>query len=149
MSRAILNKLDDANARIERSIFLAGALAAMGAFPEDLDDYFDDLEVEDINACFGEIPEYVDVETRGYARSDGILEWLLNSQKLGFLVQFATPVMTPTGKNSYSFSWGNYYTKWIYADTIEEAVDKGLAWVKKQRKSDDARAKRAKTEGGA
>lgn len=144
---AILEKLNDATARVDRCIFIAGALAACDSFPSDIDDFFDDEDKETIEKCFGEIPEFVDIDGRGYERAEGIFEWLRDSRKLGFLVNFATPVMTPTGKNSRSFSWDYYNIQWIYADTLEEALDKGLAWVETQRVSEDAKAK--KTEGGA
>lgn len=144
---SILEKLNDATTRIERCIFIAGALAANDAFPADIDAFFDDEDNETIEECFGEIPEFVDIDGPGHERAECIFEWLRDSRKFGFLVNFATPVMTPTGKDSRCFSWGYYNTKWIYADTLEEAVDKGLAWVETRRASEDAKAK--KTEGGA
>ena len=39
-----------------------------------------------------------------------------------------------------SFSWGFYATTWVYADTIDEAIDKGLAWVKECRSNENEEA---------
>lgn len=145
--KALLEKMYDATCRIEKTIFLAGAMGATDNFASDLDDFFDDEDIENIEKCLGKIPDWVDLDGRGYERAEGIFEWLRDSGKFGFLVNFATPVMTPTGKNSRSFSWGYYNTTWIYAETIEKAVDQGLAWVKTRRKAEDSKAKKLK--GGA
>ena len=146
--KALLTKLYDETVRIERTILIAGAIGSGDAFPEVLNDFFDDNDDKTIRRCLGAIPEYVDLEARGYERTDAIFEWLRDSGKLGFLVQFATPVMTPTGKNSRSYSWGYYNTTWIYAETIEDAVDKGLKWVTNRRRGEDRKAK-AKNGGEA
>lgn len=142
----ILEKLFDASARIERVIFIAGALGAGDVMSDDLNEFFDDEDQEDIAKCLGDIPDWVDLDARGYERGEYVFEWLRDSKKLGFLVKFATPVMEPMGK-SRSFSWGYYNTKWIYADTLEEAVDKGLSWVEQRRAAEDAKANNKK--GGA
>ncbi len=134
---AILEKLFVASARIERVIFIAGAIAAGGVHSDDLDEFFDEEDEVDIEAVFGPIPEWIDIDSGGYQRADDIFEWLRDTGKLGFLVNFATPVMEKSGENSRSFSWGYYSTKWIYAESMEEAVDKGLAWVAARRIEED------------
>lgn len=144
--KAIMEKLYDATARIERVVFIAGALATADTCTDDLDEFLDHEDNEVIEKCLGEIPDWVDIDGRGMDRAESVFEWLHDSGKLGFLVQFATPVMEPHG-NSRSFSWGYYNTQWIYADTIEDAVDKGLAWVETRRASEDAKATTKK--GGA
>jgi hypothetical protein len=138
----IMEKLYDATARIESVIFMAGAMAATDAFPDDLNDFFDDEDVETIEKLFGKMPDWVDLEGRGYERAEGIFEWLKESKKFGFLVKFATPVMTPSGPNSRSFSWGYYSTQWFYEESIEAAIEKGLAWCEERRAKEDAKAKK-------
>ena len=144
--KAIFKKLWDETARVERVIFLAGALAAGDAMPDDLDEFFDDEDVETIGKCLGSVPEWIDLDAYGHGRAESIFEWLHDGGKLGFLVKFATPVMTPTGENSRSFSWGYYSTTWVYAETLDDAIDKGLAWVNDRRLGEDAKAAK---EGGA
>lgn len=134
---SIIEKLYDANARIERVIFLAGALAGQDAFADDLNEFFDDEDVETIEECLGGIPTWVDLGASRWERSDDIYEWLTAAGKLGFLVQFATPVMTKRTEFARSFSWGYYKTKWFYAETIDEAIAKGLAWIEECRAAED------------
>lgn len=145
--KTILEKLWDETARIDRIILIAGAIAAGDVHSSDLNDFFDDEDDETIEEALGPLPEYVDLNVRGFERADNILEWLRDSGKLGFLIQFATPVMTPTSATSRSFSWGYYNTKWIYADTLDEAIDAGLKWVAGRRAAEDKKAKLKK--GGA
>lgn len=140
--KTILSKLYDETARIERTILIAGSICCGDAFPEDLNDFFEEEDEKTIAGCLGEIPDYVDLFAPNYERQDAIYEWLRDAGKLGFLVQFATPVMTPTGKNSRSFSWGYYSTTWIYAETIDDAVNQGLKWVAKRRRDEDRKAKK-------
>jgi len=133
--REILEKLMDASARFEQVIFLPGALAAGDVMSDDLTEFFDYEDVETVESHFGKIPDWVSLND-----ANDICEWLSTCERLGFLVKFATPVMSPSGNGSRSFSWSYYSTKWIYAETIDAAVEKGLAWVKECRASEDAKA---------
>lgn len=145
--KQLMEKLREETVRIQRIILLGGATTD-GAFSDDLNEFLDDEDEKTIEACLGKIPDYVDIEAHGYARNDSISEWLYDAGKLGFLVQFATPVMEPTGENSRSFSWGHYSIKWIYAETLDAAIDSGLKWVKGCRRTEDRKAK-AKKSGAA
>lgn len=140
-----MNRLFDATARIDRVIYLAGALAAMDAFPDDLKDFFDEEDTETIEKALGPLPEWFEPEESASVQAEFIFEWLRDAGKLGFLVQFATPVMTPHG-SSRSFSWGYYSTRWVYADTMDEAIAKGLEWCEEQRAAEDRKADK---KGGA
>lgn len=137
----IFEKLSDESARVDRVIFLAGALTNVDSMPDDIENFFDEEDAETIEKCLGEAPDWVDFDD-----TDSVAEWLIQSAKLGFLVQFATPVMKVISEGCYSFSWGLYNTTWIYAETIDEAVDKGLEWVRERRASEAANAAK---EGGA
>lgn len=142
--KQLAEKMWEETARIERIIFLAGAMTD-GAFSDDLDEFLDGEDEKTIKECLGKIPDYVDLEARSYERNDSVSEWLACAGKTGFLVQFATPVMTPHSGGSMSFSWGYYNTKWLYAETIDEAIEKGMKWVKERRRAEDKKAKK----GGA
>lgn len=133
----ILEKLYEATLRVERTIYLAGALSD-SSLPDDLNDFLDDEDV--VAECLGDIPDWVDLAARPVDRGDWVCEWLMSAGRFGYLVQFATPVMTPHSATSRSFSWGYYSTKWVYAETMEEAIDKGLAWAEERRAKEDSKA---------
>lgn len=139
--RVVLDKMFDANVRMEMVIYLAGQLAGHNTLPDALEEFFDTEELDTIQECFGEIPPNIDLdETSRWERDEQINEWLSNSETLGFLVQFATPVMESDGTGGSIFSWGCYTTKWVYAETMDEAVVKGLAWAEECRRKEDERA---------
>lgn len=142
--KVLAEKLWEETVRIERIVLIAGAMTD-GAFSDDLNEFLDDEDESTIEECLGRIPDWVDIESHGYSRNDSVSEWLSDEKKLGFLVKFATPVMEKTGVGSRSFSWGYYSTKWIYAETLDEAFNAGMKWVKQRRKAEDSKAKK----GGA
>jgi hypothetical protein len=136
--KEIIERLWEENARVERVILLAGALASEDDIPSDLDDFLDDEDDETIEKCLGKIPDWV--SEKSMDRKIDIAQWLIETGRLGVLIQFATPIMTPLDEGAMSFSWGSYTTTWVYADTINEAIDKGLAWVKECRSNENEEA---------
>lgn len=143
--KKLAQKLFDESARIDRTILIAGSMTD-GAFSDDFNEFLDDEDESTIEECLGEIPDGVDIEGHGYSRNDSVCEWLTDKEKLGFLVKFATPVMEFNLKTGHrTFSWGYYSTKWIYAETLDDAIGAGLEWVTKRREAEEHKAK----EGGA
>lgn len=59
---------------------------------------------------------------------DFVAEHIVDKRIFGFLVQFATPVPKHITDDSYSFSWGWYHTRWIYADSFDDACQQALVW---------------------
>lgn len=135
-----IEKFYEETVRIDR-IILVGAAMTDGAFSDDLNEFLDDEDEKTIVECFGEIPEYVDIEGHGYERNDSVSEWLYDAKKTGFLIQIATPVMEKHG-SSRSFSWGYYSTKWVYAETLDGAIEQGMKWVKDRRRAEDRKEKK-------
>lgn len=131
-NKEIAKNLWDATARIEQVIFLAGAVAQGDAIPDPLLELFD--EFDEISRCFPDVPDFAESEGDARAAAESIADWFLMRNRLGFLVQVATPVMRKDGKH-YAYSWGRYRTCWVYGDSMDEAVKAALAWV------DDVRAK--------
>jgi hypothetical protein len=118
--------------RVESMIYLAGSLACYSV-PGELENFFSNADPDDIKKIFPDVPDAVaevgsSVET--------FAEWLRDTGKLGFLVQYATPVMTKTSKDSADFSWGHYYTQWIYMDKISGIIPNGYKWRKECRRKD-------------
>lgn len=73
---------------------------------------------------------------------------LADSGRLGFAVQFGTPVRTYRSNSSWWSGWGLYKTCWIYAESFEEAWELGEAWAE-QSATDDLEKFRAGQKGGA
>lgn len=142
--KAIFEKLYDATLRMDRVIFLAGAMGGGDVLPDDLDSFLDE-DFEGIRECLGPLPDWLEGEINAgrHCRAEAFSEWTADEVMFGFIVQFATPVMTPIGKESHSYSWGYYNTKWLYGNTIDEAVEKGLAWAAERRKAELVKAKKS------
>jgi hypothetical protein len=133
MNRHIYNQLEQATARIESMIHLGGMVTS-----DSVPDAIDDLLQEDDDTLlhvFPDMPEWVKEELNDrLMRGSAFSEWLSQTGKLGFVVQFATPVMRHLGTcGATHYSWGHYYTRWTYGDTLEEALQFGLAWVNERR----------------
>jgi hypothetical protein len=148
---SIREKLGNATLRIENMILLAGAIVDEDSLSPPLAELFDyDFDAKLIRECFPTVPDHV-----AAADDDDLqwqlVEWLIETETLGYLVQFATPVMRPAGASGMAYSWGNYYTKWVYADTLDGAVANGIAWSKKMRAKEKKKKKdaaSARPEGG-
>ena len=114
-------RLEQANVRIEKLIWLPGAVAAM-TIPEDLKDAIvDDLYDGDNAQVISKIPSLEPFLTcDDEPEDDYLLEALYPVS--GFMAQLARPVPTSFSGDGegYSFSWGYYSTKWVHADDLEE-----------------------------
>lgn len=126
MSKNLHDKLMAANCRIEKMISLAGAFGDLDGdvyVCQELCDFFTDSN-EDIGETFG-VPSEA-IESLG--NEFDIYNFLDESEKWGFLIQFATPIMEHSD-GDVSYSWGLCRVRWVYADSFDEAVANGLAWV--------------------
>lgn len=123
--------------RVERVIYLAGALSQFDSFPDDLDSFFDDADESNIVDCLGDIPGYVNLEDHRNERSESISEWLNAAGKYGYLVQCATPAMTKNSENSRSFTWGYFHSRWFYGEQMDDVISAALAWAEERRKAED------------
>jgi len=74
-----------------------------------------------------------------------ISEYCYRSQTHGqILVQFATPFFSSFSKGNYasfsSYSWGHYYTRWVWANNLEEAWKLGAEWAIERKEADRQRS---------
>lgn len=145
---SLFDRLYEASLRMESIINVAGMITADGSFSDPLEDFLDDND-EELKRCFPDMPACVlEAMDDRHERGDVFTEWALESGKLGFLVQFSTPTMEHHPKsNSWSFSWSSYYTRWVYGDTFDLAVERGLEWAEERRAAERAKAAGNK-EGG-
>ncbi|MBI5917822.1 MAG: hypothetical protein HY849_00385 [Nitrosomonadales bacterium] len=127
--------------RIEKIIYLAASLVDEDLI-EDLEAVLSGEDVADLVAWFG-LPSSL---LRGDPSADDIAQSLIDLRKFGFLIQAATPIRKHFAEHSWGSSWGGYYTTWLYADTLDEALEQAKVWAAAQHKRDQAKFKAA---GGA
>ncbi len=133
MHKKLYEQLEQANARIESLIHLGGMVASGDSLPDVIDDLLQE-DSETLENCFPDMPEWVRHELDdSNSRAAAFSEWIHQEGKLGFLVQFATPVMRKLDEHCAVCSWGRYYTHWTYGETLEEATTQALAWVAERR----------------
>lgn len=140
MTDTLSGPLEEATARIEQILHI-GAMATDGdCFPTALEDMLQEQTDDDLERLFPGIPAEVMADFDAGSDPTGLLEWLRYSGLLGFLVLFATPVMKHSPEGHSSYSWGMYGTRWVYADTLDDALQQGLAWVAERRAKEKAAA---------
>ncbi len=134
MSNTHHDKLSEAELSIHSVIYLSGALVG-DAVPDELEDLCD--EIDDLSKVFPDAPEDVAHD------SELLKEWLLELGRFGYLVKFATPVMRRLGSDATSFSWSRYYTRWVYAETMDDAIELGTKWAAELRTAEQMEASEA------
>lgn len=144
MNKQLNEQLSGAVARIEKLIHIGGMAADGDSMPDAIDELLDE-DVETLLKVFPGMPDWVQEELddrRG--RGAVFAEWVHQDGKLGFVVNFASPVMSNVQHHGCgSYSWGSYYTTWIYGETLEEAMQLGLAWVQSLRDDEFAKTRAA------
>lgn len=138
MSLELNSRLEQASARIEKCIPLFGAFGDERP-NDDLAEFLDEADPEDFDRLFpGFAADPSDHEAFLYEAA--------GNARMGFLVQVATPVMRPVTKSSMSYSWGNYYTRWLYAETMDDIVTQAEAWAAERRLAERDKATKAAAE---
>ncbi|MDY0164638.1 hypothetical protein [Desulfobotulus sp.] len=132
-SKQIAGEFEGRSLRAETIIHIGSMLAgewpesAKDAFSYDWDDVFLDLGLKNEAEVGLEWNEYEEIS-----------QFLWDNGKSGFLVQFATPIPENFTARGHSGSWGYYTTKWIYAETYEDACAAAMKWqdeyIEKKRK---------------
>lgn len=145
----IFNMLSDATIRMERVIYLPGALADFGSSLDCITELCEDLDSpERFSECFpGMASTYIDTVFEGeFEGPDVLFDWMQDADAYGFVVKFARPVRTYSGSGGWRSSWGHYATCWRYGDTLEETVKRALEWGEARRKTELAAIKAASGE---
>lgn len=143
--KAYYERLSEATVRMEQMVLLAGMLSDGDSLPGVMSELLDeDPDVQ--KRCFPDMPDEISSLNEADEFKEAFMHWAWSSNKWGFVVQFARPVMRwDKAGTSADFSWGYYNTAWLYGDSIEEVVDRGLAWAKEL--EDEEKAKAAKADG--
>ena len=125
----ISSEFFDRSIRVETLIHI-GTMCVSDSWPSVAQDAFEESN-EDVWQAIG-------IEEPHYSDADSWSEALIDARKTGYLVQFATPIPRDFYEDGFSFSWGFYTLEWIYAETLEEACVKAIAWqeefIEKKRK---------------
>lgn len=131
-----LEEADQSSARVCAVLDLA-SLHATEAFErpdDDLEEFIDDL-LESRYKVHPSVKPLREIALKAYEGELQELGYLLcHRNLLGFAVKFSTPVMTKTGKTSWSFSWGYTQSTWVYAESYDAAWKLGIAWAEQCRK---------------
>lgn len=138
MSKQLFDRLEEATARIEQIVLLAGAINDGDAISAALESFLEE-EVKQYRLCFPDLPDYLERALDGDDEDDikeCFVEFAHSTGKYGYLVQFATPLMKHMGEGMSSYSWGRWCTRWVYGETMDEAVESGLAWVASRREAE-------------
>lgn len=113
MTVSTAEEVFDLNVRVENMVWIPGigdVDATADAFSRNFVEWLPESEDAPI---YKALPQLLP-----FASEDGASEAAYVAMAIyhvpGFLVEVARPVMTPLGANM-TFSWGHYYTAWLYA----------------------------------
>lgn len=135
------NEFGDHTLRLNKIIYIATAMVDY-ELPEDLEQVLSDETIDVLAKLFG-----IDESVFGpEPNTEYVTQILIDYRKFGFLVQAATPVRKYVTEHSWRGGWGGYYTKWLYAETLEEVMAMAMEWGKERHASDFAKFQAA---GGA
>lgn len=130
--KQLQERLTRAAVRMDALLLLAGMVNDGDAIAEPLRDLLDEQEDAALLRCFPRMPAGL-LRLRDEDLDEwraAFCDWATAAGALGFVVRFATPVL-PSGDGSGS--WCRYTSAWLYGDTLDEAVERGLAWAAARR----------------
>ena len=143
--KKLYKRLDEATLRMDSVVLLAGMLNDGMAMADPLRELLESEDDETLQRCFPDMPAALLAERDDEDLfRESFCDWAYRSGKWGFAVQFARPVMDWSKRgDGASFSWGYYNTAWLYADTLAQAVARGVKWAREREASEKAKAKAA------
>lgn len=118
-----VERLEQANVRIEAMIWIPGAVAAM-TVPENLKDLItDDLYgSKNVGQIVSKIPALAPLLSSEDEPDEDLINEVLYSVP-GYFAQMARPIPTDFfGEDGHAFSWGYYQTRWVHVFDMEELV---------------------------
>lgn len=139
MSEATTERFCKATARVESLIYIPGAVADPECCPESFDEWVEDSLFDSEKTLLSQLPALRPF-IGGALNPKEVAYALRNTD--GFLVHAATPVRSYRGRGSGAFlySWGNYYTEWLYAATEADIARVVAEWAAQRAAEDHAKA---------
>ncbi|GMM62316.1 hypothetical protein [Novosphingobium pituita] len=102
---------------------LADALGVHSALPEELQSLAASYDEDQRGHLFeGLSPDFLEAYEELCCNA-------FNRRMFGFIAVAATPVLTPTGHGSASFSWGHYHTTILFNETIDGLLETASQWA--------------------
>lgn len=127
MNKELSHKLESVTTRIETLLHIGGMVTDCDSMPEVLREMLGEQDDKQLSQLFPNIPKRV-IEALDDDDLSEFAEWVHLEGRLGFLVQFATPVMRHYA-GAKTYSWGYYRTHWFYGETLQQATERGLEWA--------------------
>lgn len=137
MSDTTLDKLIDADVRVERMMWVPSIAASQDAYCEDFRDFCEDLPESRGHVLYKQVPAlaiFADQDPEPYEVADAL------AGVNGFLVQAASPCRRYHDDGSWSSSWGHYYKSWIHVSSEAEIADALVAKANEWAEKDKAKA---------
>ena len=131
--------LFDNNVRFDMLMWLPATVGDESAYPQCFEDFCDSIPDTASHPLFAELPELAKFAEQEDEIDKAEAAYLL-SRRTGFLAQFATPVMSWPRSDMFSYSWGHYWTHWVYADDLDSLTEKAIAWADERREAEKATA---------
>ncbi|MCG9100484.1 hypothetical protein [Laribacter hongkongensis] len=137
LNTTLHDKLYEATLRTETILHMGAMFSSGDDMSGILEEFFDDLDDSIASQLAGDMPFLEGLlkedEEDGFPVKEIIFSEIHRHSCFGWLVQFATPVMTPHKREGEwrgnTFSWGYYNTRWFYGETFEETVEKAAEWA--------------------
>lgn len=146
MNQRLFEQLEQLTLRVNEVIYLGGMLGDGDSLAEPLQELLED-DTDEVEKLFPELSALLEQSDDVRVIHEEVTSWLLRHRKLGYVVQFATPVMEqhppPKGFKyfSASYSWGYYQTARFYGETMAQAMRQGMGWARECRKAEKAKAR--------
>lgn len=131
--------LEQATVRIDQLIWVENEMANFDATTEAFREFCEDMPEKADAPLYVALPcltRFADGD--GYPEIEEVTEAMFfASVRDGFIFQAAHPVKEWHSETTSSYSWGHYYTAWLYAPDLDGITDAAVAWAE----SIDAAAK--------
>lgn len=143
----MIHKFDETIARIETIIWMPGVIFA-SAMTDALQDFIDDTSTdtmhESLPPAFRKTWDNADRnDFDDDERIDVLLSACARERVHGLLFKVAVPVTSNHRDDGYTFSWGHYVTRWIYAESIEAMASMAMQFADQQLARDKAKSAKA------
>jgi len=119
MKQSIVLKMIELNVRADEIYHLGSqGIFQEEGWPDGIRDVFED--------DFDEMIEVIGINPDG-TWFDDVSDAILEANKFGFLVKFATPFPVKFGEKM-KYPWSTYATKWFYGESYEDLCEQAIEW---------------------